>query len=144
MQKQKLAGHSILIVEPDPFIAIDLQDTFAHEGARVVTAFRLERALQLAERPALSAAVIDSALGAEDREALCWRLAERKVPFVFYSERMTRGLGDWGDVPLITKPADGNKVVEVVTSLLGAGAASPGEGRQTQLVPPDHSRRRTG
>jgi len=36
MKKQKLAGHSILIVEPDPFIAIDLQDTFAHEGARAL------------------------------------------------------------------------------------------------------------
>ena len=94
MEKQKLAGCSILIVEPDPSIAIDLQDTFTHEGARVVTAFRLERALQLAERPTLSAAVIDCALGTEDRGALCWRLARRKVPFVFYSERMTRALGN--------------------------------------------------
>jgi DNA-binding response OmpR family regulator len=143
-EKEKLAGYSILIVEPDPFIAIDLQDTFAHEGARVVTAFRLERALQLAERPTLSAAVIGSTLGTGDRGALCWRLAERNVPFVFHSEQMTRELGDWPDVPLISKPADGNKVVEVVACLLGAGAAAPGEGRQTQRVPPDHSRRRTG
>jgi DNA-binding response OmpR family regulator len=142
MQKQKFAGRSILIVEPDPFIAVDLQDTFADEGARVVTAFRLERALQLAERPTLSAAVIDSALGTEDRGALCCRLAERKVPFVFHSERKTCELGEWADVPLITKPADGEKLVEVVASLLGAGAAAPGESRQTQLGPPDHSRHR--
>ena len=121
MQRQKLAGRSILIVEPDPFIAVDLQDTFADEGAEVVTAFRLERALQLAERPTLSAAVIDSALGAEDQAALCWRLAERKVPFVFHSERKTCELDEWADVPLITKPANGEKVVEVVASLLSAG-----------------------
>jgi hypothetical protein len=100
--------------------------------------------LQLAERATLSAAVIDSALGTEDRGALCWRLAERKIPFVFHSERMTRQPADWAAVPLITNPADGNKVVEVVASLLGAGTAAPGEGRQTQLVPPDHSRRRAG
>ena len=145
MEKQKFAGHSILIVEPDPFIAVDLQDTLAQEGARVVTAFRLERALQLAERPMLSAAVIDSAVGAEDRSALCWRLAERKVPFVFHSEPvLIPELGEWADVPMITKPADGNKVVEVVANLLGAGGAAPGEGHQTQLAPPDYSRRRTG
>ena len=142
MEKQKLAGRSILIVEPDPFIAVDLQDILAHEGARVVTAFRLERALQLAKRPTLSAAVIDSALGTEDRGALCWRLAERKVPFVFHSQRMTRKLDEWADVPLVTKPADGNKVVKVVASLLGAGAVAPGNGRQTQLVPPDEPPRR--
>jgi DNA-binding response OmpR family regulator len=144
MEKQKLAGRSILIVEPNLSIAMDLQDTLAHEGARVVTAFRLERALQLAEHATLSAAVIDSALGTEDRGALCWRLAERIIPFVFHTERMTRQPGDWAAVPLITNPADGNKVVEVVASLLDAGTAAPGEGRQTQLVPPDHSRPRLG
>lgn len=145
MEKQKLAGHSILIVEPDPFIAVDLQDTLAQEGARVVTAFRLERALQLAERSTLSAAVIDATLGAEDRGALCWRLAERKVPFAFHNQQMTRELGEWAGVPLITKPVDGKKVVEVVVNLLGTGAAVPGEGRQTQVVlPDDQSRRRTG
>jgi CheY-like chemotaxis protein len=142
MEKQKLAGHLILIVEPDPFVAVDLQDTFADEGAQVVTAFRLERALQLAERPALSAAVIDSAFSTEDRGALCRRLTERKVPFVFHSEQMIRELGEWPDVPLLTNPGDGYEVVEVVARLLGGGGAAQGGGRQTQHVPPDHSRNR--
>jgi hypothetical protein len=48
------------------------------------------------------------------------RLVERKVPFIFHSERMTHELGEWPDVPVITKPADGSQVVEVVASLLGA------------------------
>jgi len=91
-----------LSTQVSPYCRVDLQDILAHEGARVVTAFRLERALQLAERPTLSAAVIDSALGTENRGALCWRLAERKVPFVFHSQRMTRKLDEWADVPLIT------------------------------------------
>ena len=120
MEKQKLSGRSILIVEPDPFIAVDLQDTFVHEGARVLTAYRLERALQLADRPTLSAAVIASALGTADRGALCLRLVERKVPFIFHSERMTHEQGEWPDVPVITKPADGRQVVEVMAGLLGA------------------------
>jgi DNA-binding response OmpR family regulator len=143
MQRRKLANCSILIVEPDLSIAMDLQDILAHEGARVVTAFRLERALQLAERATLSAAVIDSELGTEDRDALCWRLAERKVPFVFHSARVTRERGEWADVPLLTKPANANQVVEAMLSLLAAGAAAPGEGGQPLLVLPDHSRRPT-
>lgn len=130
MEKQKLAGHSILIVEPDPFVAVDLQDTLVQEGARVVTAFRLERALQLAERPTLSAAVIDATLGAENRGALCLRLAERKVPFVFHSGQTAREPGEWADVPLIAKPADCNKVVEVVAGLLGSGTGETGDQRE--------------
>jgi DNA-binding response OmpR family regulator len=139
MERQKLAGRSILIVEPDPFIAVDIQDALADEGARVVTAFRLQRALQLAERPRLSAAVIDCTLGVEDQGALCLRLRARNVPFIFHSKRLAREQGEWADVPLITKTAGGNAVVEAVTTLLGGNGASPGPGRRTQRVRANHS-----
>ena len=49
MNNTELAGKTILIVQADIPTALDLQDILADEGARIVTAYRLERALQLAE-----------------------------------------------------------------------------------------------
>ena len=125
MEKPKLVGRSILIVDCDLFDAIELQDTFCQEGARVMTAYSSERALQHAERSSLSAAMIDLSIGPEVVGSLCRHLRERKVPFVFYGNRIPSELGEWVDVQ-ITKPAAYNKALEVVANLLGASSAQSG------------------
>jgi DNA-binding NtrC family response regulator len=128
MEKQNLAGRSILLVEDEIWDALDLQDSFMEAGARVVTAYRLERAMQLAERTSLSAAVIDLSQGTERARPLCQHLAKRKVPFVFYCDRMPPELGEWLDAPKISKPSHVNTVVEAVASLLKPGDAGSGVG----------------
>jgi DNA-binding response OmpR family regulator len=142
MEKQKLAGHSILLVEDEIWDALDLQDSFTEAGARVVTAYRLERAMQLAERPSLSAAVIDVSRGTEHASTLCKHLAKRKVPFVFYCDRMPPQLEEWVDVPMIAKPAHVNAVVEAVANLLGPGDEGSGGGYRHQPVLVDQSSHR--
>jgi DNA-binding response OmpR family regulator len=128
MEKQNLAGRSILLVEDEIWDTLDLQDSFMEAGARVVTAYRLERAMQLAERTSLSAAAIDLSQGTEHASALCLDLAKRKVPFVFYCDRMPPELGEWVDAPMITKPAHINTVEEAVASLLKPGDVGSGGG----------------
>jgi DNA-binding response OmpR family regulator len=129
MGKQDLTGRSILLlVEEEIWDALDLQDSFTEAGARVVTAYRLERAMQLAERTSLSAAVIDVSRTTEHASALCQRLAKRKVPFVFYCDRTPPDLGEWVDAPIITKPAQVNMVVEAVANLLEPGDEGSGGG----------------
>jgi DNA-binding NtrC family response regulator len=118
MEKKNLIGRSILLVEEKISDALDLQDSFTDAGARVVTAYRLERAMQLADRTSLSAAVIDLSQGTEHANALCQHLAKRKVPFVFYCDRMPPELGEWVDAPMISKPSHVNVIVEAVASLL--------------------------
>ena len=62
MCKQDLKGRTVLIVEPDIESALELQDRLADEGATVVTAYRLERALDLAKHARVAGMVINSSV----------------------------------------------------------------------------------
>ena len=53
MEKRKLLGRTILIVEDVIGDALNLQDALAEAGARVLTAYRPQRALEHAEQPRL-------------------------------------------------------------------------------------------
>lgn len=85
MTSASLARRLILICEDEPLIAIDIADTFAEAGARVVRTRTLKDGLLAVEDGALSAAVVDHALEDGDSTQLCARLKERNIPFVTYS-----------------------------------------------------------
>ena len=59
MQALSLQGERLLIVEDEPFIAMELQDMLEGESATVVRARNLPQALLFANDTALSAGVID-------------------------------------------------------------------------------------
>ena len=80
-----LTGRLILIAEDEPLIALDVKQTFEEEGAKVIVARTLDDALRGVEHPALSAAVLDYALGDGDSSGICERMKERKIPFIVYT-----------------------------------------------------------
>jgi CheY-like chemotaxis protein len=112
-----LRGRSILVVEDEPLIALDLETFLRGAGAQVHSACSLERALQLAGRPGLSAAVLDYGLSARDCGAVCDRLQQRRIPFVIYS-----GYPDlrqkFPDAVIIPKPAALADIVDALKALL--------------------------
>jgi CheY-like chemotaxis protein len=85
MQGTSLAGHSILIVEYDVLIALDIQMAFEKAGASVVTVYSLPEAFPHLQQDGLSGAVLDYGLRSEDGDALCERLKQRDIPFIFHS-----------------------------------------------------------
>jgi CheY-like chemotaxis protein len=99
-----LSGRSILIVEDEPLIAMDVAETFKAAGANVLIAATLPDGLRLAEHPALSAAILDIALGEQDSAALCARLTQRGVPFIVYSGYDTVPAG-CAPMAIVKKPA---------------------------------------
>ena len=117
MISASLAGHSILICEDEPLIAIDIANAFTEVGARVVTARSLPDALIAVEDGALSAAILDHALSDGDSSQVCERLKERNIPFVLYS-----GFGQLdgacGDAVHVSKPASSEVLVTTVLGLL--------------------------
>jgi CheY-like chemotaxis protein len=119
MANLALSGHSILVVEDEPLIALDLRETLERAGAYVFAATQLSHALQLAGHPDLSAAVLDYRLGDDDSTAICSILEQLAVPFVFYS-----GYDDmqqlWPHATRVPKPADGSRIVEAVAGALRA------------------------
>lgn len=83
MTAHEVSGHTVLIVEPILEAALDLQDRFTTCGARVLTAYRLEKALQFLGLPFVSGVVVDrSVLAASDE--LHRVLQERGVPVVVF------------------------------------------------------------
>jgi len=80
-----LSGHSVLIVEDEPLIAIDIAQALESARATVVMAATLRDGLRLAEHPTLSAAIVDLILGGDDAVVLFKRLTDRGVPCVIYT-----------------------------------------------------------
>lgn len=119
MSNQALFGRSILLVEDEPVIALQLESQFNAAGARVYSAGRLRDALYMAEHPALSAAVLDYRLGGDTSTAVCRRLTDLGVPFMFYTGFSdVAAFSHWPDAPVVSKPVDGRVVVNAVVQLL--------------------------
>jgi DNA-binding response OmpR family regulator len=112
-----LAGRSILIVEDEPLIAMEIVDAFKAAGAVVTTTFSFQQALILVEHDSLAAAILDHALGDNDSSQLCARLKERDIPFVIYSG-FSKIEGACADGPLVQKPASPDELVATVEGLL--------------------------
>jgi DNA-binding response OmpR family regulator len=111
------AGCSVLVVEDEPVIALDLRQGFEAAGAYVFAATQLAHALTLAQHPDLSVAVLDYRIDDENCALICRRLEERGVPFLFYS-----GYDDMHrqrpEAVVVSKPASIRTIVDAAANLL--------------------------
>ena len=120
-----LAGRSILVVEDEPLIALEIAGLFESAGARVRTTNRLADALGLVEQNLWSGAVLDYRIGLDDVRLLCRCLAERRVPFMFYT-----GLADLSEMfpgaVVVQKPATGEALLTGMSTLVSRQADARG------------------
>jgi DNA-binding response OmpR family regulator len=112
-----LSGHTILVVEDEPLIALDIVEGFRAAGASVHTAHSLRDGLRLVDRLDLSAAVLDFGLGDGEGTVLCERLGDRGVPYILHT--------GYANVPrtcesgiVIHKPAPPQQLVGAIEKLL--------------------------
>lgn len=119
MDSLALAGRSILVVEEEPAVALELEEQFQLAGAKVFAAVKLRDALHLAEHPAISAAVINVRIGSDNTAAVCRRLSYLGIPFIFHT-RYDAGEASqaWPDAPVVSKPADSRMLVSRIAGLL--------------------------
>jgi DNA-binding response OmpR family regulator len=99
-----LVGRSILVVEDQPLIALDITQELEAAGAAVTTTSTLKHALLLVEHDGLAGAILDHALSDGDCSLLCARLKEREIPFIIYSGHATF-CGECKDAVRVSKPA---------------------------------------
>ena len=85
MEHPALRGCSILVVEDEPLIAMDIMAALERAGAHATTTNTVRHALILAEHDGLAAAIMDHALSDGDSTQLCARLKARGIPYVSYS-----------------------------------------------------------
>lgn len=117
--ERPLTGRVILVIEDEPLIAIDVAQAFEDAGATVVVTRTLAAALVAVEDNAISAAIVDHALGDGDSSEICQRLNERSVPFVTYSG-FAHLDGACADATHVNKPASPSVLVATVTGLLAS------------------------
>jgi DNA-binding response OmpR family regulator len=135
MQSTSLAGRSILIVEDEPLIALEISIAFRQVGAIAVMARSLAEAVRHVQDESLSAAVLDFGLGHEDTAAVCSRLQERAIPFVLHSGYTHTPDACRGGT-VVPKPADPAVLVKTIVALLpryGRGKEAHAQGLQRDL-----------
>jgi DNA-binding response OmpR family regulator len=115
----KLSGRTILIVEDEPLIAIDISDTFKRAGASPAVAHCLAVARKLVEDDGICAAIVDFGLSDSDANELCRLLHQNGVPFVLHSGYAHPRLA-FAPAAAIPKPAHPKTLVEAVCKLLEA------------------------
>ena len=112
-----LAGRTILVVEDEVLIALDLVKSIEDAGARAVVVNTAKVGLNFVELSTISAAVIDYRLGDDDFTNLCERLTAASIPFVIYS-----GYPDprdaWPNAPFLQKPTPGKEMVATIAGVL--------------------------
>jgi DNA-binding response OmpR family regulator len=114
-----LARARVLVVEDDFFILSGLESLLTEAGAEVIVSRTVGDAVVKADA-AVSAAILDVALGSETVEPVLARLAERGVPFMFYTGKLGTDelLAAWPGYKVVTKPADAKMLVGAVAALL--------------------------
>jgi DNA-binding response OmpR family regulator len=85
MNHPGLRDRSILVVEDELLIAMDIAAALEKAGAHTSMTTTVRHALILVEHDGLSGAILDRALSGGDSTALCARLKERGIPYVSYS-----------------------------------------------------------
>ncbi|NNE57257.1 MAG: response regulator [Hellea sp.] len=112
---------TILIVEDDPFIALDLQDTFENEGFEVFgPVAAVDEALSLLERGIPDVAMLDYNLGRETSIPLAHQLDKISVPYIFVSGQVDRVVtgNDQRQQTVVSKPFDPDRLIQIIKDLI--------------------------
>jgi CheY-like chemotaxis protein len=114
-----LLGRSVLIVEDEPLIALELHDALHRAGASIHAATTVKEALELIAYVHISAAIVDVNLHGDDCSSVCAALAKQSIPFMFYTGYTSAApLSAWPHAPAVDKPAEASTMVHTIVQLL--------------------------
>lgn len=107
----------VLIIEDDPLLAMDLEDTLQAAGFEVQgSAASVEQGLLAIDRSPPEVATLDYHLGRETSEAVAKRLRSMNIPYCYISGHGDH-LSNRENAPVIAKPANPGTVVRTVREL---------------------------
>jgi DNA-binding response OmpR family regulator len=117
-----LSGVTVLVVEDDLLLAMDIEETLGGLGAVVVdVCHTLDEAMARAEADDFAVAVLDFSLGSDSVTPLARRLARRNVPFILHTgmSRSEPSLIEWRDSLILEKPASPPTLMAAIKVVLG-------------------------
>lgn len=122
----QLTGLSILLVEDDVLIAMEMEDFLSDCGCRVVGPIgRLDEAIEAVDAQAFDGALVDLNLRGNLSFPLVDRLVERGIPLVLCSGYvdLPEMRGRLEHLPYIKKPCDYGNLAELMVRLFRPQAA---------------------
>ena len=119
-----IEGKRILIVDDEPLLLMDLEETLANSGCVIVgPASSVAQAKVLISDAEFDAALLDVNLGGQRVDDLAAALTQRNIPFAFVTGYGREGLPQsFQHAPLIGKPFSQQQLFEVVRQLVGPKA----------------------
>ena len=123
-----LEGKTVMLVEDEAILAIELQYGLEDSGARIEGPFMsVSDAVARAKDRALCAAILDVDLGGESVFPVADVLAARGIPFVFHTGRSDCAqIAKRYDVPICTKPIPAETVIAKLRALFDRSSATQG------------------
>jgi DNA-binding response OmpR family regulator len=115
-----LSGVTVLVVEDDLLLAMDLEATLVGAGAVVVdVCYSLDEAMTRGEADDFSVAVLDFSLGPDSVAPFARRLVSRDIPFILHTgmSRNEPSLMEWANYPIVEKPASPQTLVSAVRAM---------------------------
>lgn len=112
---------TILIVEDDPFIAMDLQDTFEEAGFKVLgPVASVAPGLKLIKDTLPDVAMLDFNLGRETSIPIAHRLDEIEIPYFFLSGQIDKVITKnvKTNCKVLTKPFNAEVLIYQVNKLV--------------------------
>lgn len=122
-----LTGRTVLLVEDEAFLALDLYDTLEEAGARVIGPLAsLADALDKARAETFDAAILDIDLQGREVFPVARVLADKRIPFLFHTAhgQSPSMSPDFATAPICTKPADPDRLIGILRDLLDKSSAN--------------------
>src|ERR1700730_9247572 len=104
MDRADLTGQTILLVEEQPIVALDLKTALEDAGAKVVTARDAAEALASIGRFAFTSAVLDLRPSSDDHRKIARALNKKGVRFVFHATQAPDDVTTVRGAPIFQKP----------------------------------------
>jgi DNA-binding response OmpR family regulator len=120
VDRANLAGRTILVVEEQPLIALDLQTALEQAGAKVCVARDGTEALACISECDFAAGVIDWCPESDDHRAIARALKQEGVRFLFYATHPPEDVSTVRGAPVFLKPERPEKIVAALALLVGA------------------------
>jgi CheY-like chemotaxis protein len=109
---------SILALEDEALILLNIEGIFVEAGYEVATASTAEDALAFLDFRAFDAAVIDLGMGKGNSFPVAEALSLRKIPFIFCTASDVEVRAPYLDIPLVGKPFTDQQLLDAISQIL--------------------------
>ena len=120
--QRQLIGERVLVVEDEVLVSLELESILNDAGADVELCRTAPAALDRLKTAPITSAILDVRLGADTVTPVAHRLAERGIPFMFYTGQPASDpvLAEWPDRRIVIKPAMSASIVRALVETVGA------------------------